>query len=613
MATALNIATKFTAVDKFSPTLKKMGKAVTSFKNKAVTAYSRVERAQRKLGKGMGKMLGKVGQLGLGFSALMIGQVVAQSNIELEKSLKSLSAITGVTGDAFTEFETQIEKVSKSQKVFTGETAKAFEVVGSAQPELLKNAEALAMVTDATITLSKASGDELAPSAQYLTGLLNQYSLGAEHATRGMNVLAAASVVGDTKISQTAEAFKVAGADANLSAISIEELSGSIATLSKFGFKGAEAGTKLRNIFSKLAAGEVLPKEAQKLLKQAGVNIDLISDKTVPYMKRMEELSKISENSAALTKIFGTENKAAAAVLLNNLDLLEKNIKGVTGTAAATDMAAIKSDTLANRWKELVAQFKNSVTTTNSQNKAFGELKKVMVFVGNNMDTIIRVVLVLAGVFVAFKATMFAISAAMKIYSVATKVVTAAQWLWNVAMSANPIGLIIIGIAALIALIIVIIAKYHKFGAALTLLSGPFIVIINLIQSFRRNWGMIQKAFKEGGIIGGIKAIGATLLDAVLMPLQQILELIARIPGADKLVGPAIQKMQEFREKLGVNTTTDEQGKPLNADATTTNVNQTFMQKTQNNGTLNINDKTGTAEVEEDNGLNINLTKTFGF
>lgn len=45
-------------------------------------------------------------------------------------------------------------------------------------------------------------------------------------------------------------------------------------------------------------------------------------------------------------------------------------------------------------------------------------------------------------------------------------VATAAQWAWNAAMSANPIGLIIIGIAALIAGIVLLVTHWDKVKAA---------------------------------------------------------------------------------------------------------------------------------------------------
>ena len=70
-----------------------------------------------------------------------------------------------------------------------------------------------------------------------------------------------------------------------------------------------------------------------------------------------------------------------------------------------------------------------------------------------------------------------------------------------------------------------------NWGAAFTLLMGPLGMLISLVQSFRKNWGLMVSAFKDGGILEGIKAIGRILLEAVVAPVRQLIELINRIPG----------------------------------------------------------------------------------
>ena len=75
---------------------------------------------------------------------------------------------------------------------------------------------------------------------------------------------------------------------------------------------------------------------------------------------------------------------------------------------------------------------------------------------------------------------------------------------------------------------------------------------------------MIVSSFKNGGILEGLLAIGKTLLDAVLMPLQQLLELLSKIPGSiGEFAGDGAAKILELRNNMGVNTTTDEGGKPI--------------------------------------------------
>jgi len=54
---------------------------------------------------------------------------------------------------------------------------------------------------------------------------------------------------------------------------------------------------------------------------------------------------------------------------------------------------------------------------------------------------------------------------AIKAWEIATTVATAAQWLWNVAMSANPLGLIVLAIAAVIAIIVLWVTHWDELSA----------------------------------------------------------------------------------------------------------------------------------------------------
>lgn len=65
-----------------------------------------------------------------------------------------------------------------------------------------------------------------------------------------------------------------------------------------------------------------------------------------------------------------------------------------------------------------------------------------------------------------FKIGLIGQKIAMVAGAVATGVVTAAQWAWNAAMTANPIGLIIAGIAALVAGIVWLVLNWDKVKAA---------------------------------------------------------------------------------------------------------------------------------------------------
>lgn len=160
----------------------------------------------------------------------------------------------------------------------------------------------------------------------------------------------------------------------------------------------------------------------------------------------------------------------------------------------------------------------------------------------------------IAAITLALKANAIAyalLGGFIKIATLATKIWTGAQWLLNIAMDANPIGLIILAIGVLVSLVYAAVNSYNEWGAALLMVMGPIGWIVNMIMLFRDNWDSIVAAFKEGGIIAGIKKIGAVFLDMILYPVQQLLELLSFIPGFEDLA----EGLRSFREGLGLANT----------------------------------------------------------
>jgi hypothetical protein len=66
----------------------------------------------------------------------------------------------------------------------------------------------------------------------------------------------------------------------------------------------------------------------------------------------------------------------------------------------------------------------------------------------------------------------------------ATGIATAAQWLWNAALTANPIGLIIVAIAAAIAIVVILVKHFHLADGVMNALKRTVGVV----------WGFIKTA-----------------------------------------------------------------------------------------------------------------------
>lgn len=638
---AFKIPTIYEAIDKFTSPIRRMQNANQSFIQSAESGVARVERFYRRLTPALSETTKQM--FSFATAAALAGAVIAgisfsfQQIKEFDKSLASLRTITGQTKEEFEPLRKKIIEVAKDAKKSTVETAEAFNKIAALNAKFLESAEAIGMVSKATITLSKASGDELGPSAENLVSIMNQYSIAAEGADKAINILAAGAGIGAASIIQVAESFKNVGSVAKGANLSMEQTVAAIEVLGKYSIFGAEAGTKLRGVILQLQKGGLGYASGQFQ----------INDALAEAIKKMDKLKTAKQKDAFMTKVFGAENITAGRIMLANIPLFDEFTKGVTGTNQAFVQAEIATNTLSSAIDELKASWVNVVTGSEKTTAGVDQLRDALKFAADHMETIVDWGSKILLFFVAWKAILIATrgalilynivlgitgalsgtasvaiganAAALGAYKITLGIATAAQWLWNAALAANPIVWVVAAIVALIAVIVVVINKWNQWGAAVSLFLGPLGFVISLVQSFRRNWDMVKKAFSTGGILEGLKAIGKVMIDAVLMPLQQVLSLIAKFTGADWATS-AVENIEKMRAGLGLNVTTDESGNPLpevdriNPRVDEQNSFRETIDKQKQNVSMTINDKTGRAEVESDNDfMPIKLSTTGGF
>ena len=97
--------------------------------------------------------------------------------------------------------------------------------------------------------------------------------------------------------------------------------------------------------------------------------------------------------------------------------------------------------------------------------------------------------------------------------------------------------------------------KITKILGAVTKMSFGWIAvalgaIVSLVMSVVRHWDYLKKAFTDGGILHGILAIGKVILDAILAPMQKLLEIVSYIPGLGHLAGKGAGYIAELRKSL---------------------------------------------------------------
>lgn len=460
---ALTIPTIFTAVDRLSPVMQVMNKSVQTFTTKTEMGILKTERAFKKL---MPSINGTTREL-LAYASLtatVVGGFILSKNavMDYETAIQSFRTIVSDLSDKdFVAYQNQVDLVASKTKRSSVEVAQSFEKIAGLNYKFAETAEGLGLVSEASIILARAARMDLGVAAENLTGIMNQFSLGADQANRTINVLAAGQSVGAATITQTAEAFVNFGSTAAGANVTLEESVGLIQTLGKYSLLGADAGTALRGSIIKLQKAGLGYKHGQFS----------INDALEEARKKMDKLSTAKKKDAFVTDLFGIHNITAGRILLSNVELYKDFTKAVTGTTEAQKQADINSSTLAVTLDNLKNAWINMLTSSSQAGSALSTVKSVITLVTDNLGTIVSVgaklllffaawkvsLLVLRGALVAsriianafFLVDMVKYIASTQGLSFATAALGVVSAELNAIWLANPVGVVLVGIAAL--------------------------------------------------------------------------------------------------------------------------------------------------------------------
>ncbi|WP_270633503.1 phage tail tape measure protein [Parabacteroides goldsteinii] len=282
---------------------------------------------------------------------------IAQKSIQFEKSLSSLRSLTGLSAKDMEFFKQKAIELGSTSTQTASQVVEAFQLIGSQQPELLKNKEALAEVTKQAIILAEAAGMDVPEAAKALSGSINQMGESADVAGEYINILAAASQAGSADIQYLAKAIEKSGGAASSVGVKYNELVASIEAIAPKITEASEAGTNLRNIFLTLESS------SDKNLKPSVVGLT----------KALDNLAAKNLDATQMTKMFGKESVTAALAIVNAKEDYKKYIEAITGTNTALEQQKINNDNLAGSLNNISSAWEGFVLTLNKSNGALKE------------------------------------------------------------------------------------------------------------------------------------------------------------------------------------------------------------------------------------------------
>jgi len=525
------IPTIYTAVDNYSANVKAMEKATSSFGSKIEAVSNKSEKLFKNLTPGLSDASKQF--LQMASSASVVAGVIATARfsatsiMEYETAVQSFRTIVSELNDIdFAKFKDAITDVAKESGKSTTDVATAFEKIAGLNAKFAETPAAISAVTSAAITLSKASRDELGVSAENLVGILNQFSLGATEANRTINVLAAGQAVGAASISQTSESFKVFGAVAKQSNLSLEQSVALTEVLASKQIMGAEAGTALRGTLVRLKASGLGYKSGLFDTRDALEEVN----------QKYNKLKTAKEKDALLDKVFGTINLTTGSILMNNIKLYDKFTKGVTNTTEAKNAAEINSKTLATALDRLKDKWITMITTSEGAGVGLSKVKDIIKLVTDNLDQIVSIGINVIKFFALWKVANIAMKGLMIANNVLLGIQNALRLESTALLGTNTVALTASAIAhdVMAASIAISTGNMAAFNAvmmanpigatilALALLAGAFYGVNKAIdafdeplnKSFERQEQLRQESFNVIELRDKYLALGKTLKEA---------------------------------------------------------------------------------------------------
>lgn len=366
------------------------------------------------------------------------------------QSLSELSALTGVTGKDLDELGA---KAKASASEFGGSATASINtfkvLLGRLGPGIAENKEALSEMERNVQILSKTMGGDSAGAVDALTTAMLQFGVdlsdpekATERMAQMMDVMANSAQEGAAEVPQISAALKVAGVQLKQSNVSFVEANAAIQALAKGGKEGSEAGVTLRNVLGKLAGEDVIPKEAADKLRTLGVNMDIVSNTALPFTDRLRELKKAEGDATIMAQIFGVENASGAKILLDSVDAQDKLTTVINKSGGAMAQAQTVMESTTEKVARMKAKMDNFRISIFNLTGGFTAYLAPLGEVARNLSAFGPLVSGAGDLLNKLRESTIA-------QTIVTKTVTIAQKLWNLAMMANPIGLIIGGVALL--------------------------------------------------------------------------------------------------------------------------------------------------------------------
>lgn len=475
--------------DKLTSTAKKAESTGSTFDN----VFGKIKSAALKLGAVLG--------VALGFKDIIEKASSSQQALsQMDTVLKSTGDASGLTKKQLMDLADAQGRVTKFSKDTNLETENLLLTFTNIKGNIYE--QALPAIND----MSQALGQDTKSSAIQLGKALND-------PIKGITALSRVGVSFTSEQKAQITAMEKAGNVAGAQSIILKELQ------KEFGGSAEAAGKTfggqlaiLKNNLSEVAIqlGSVLIPHLTSFFTNINNHMPQIQQSiggAIAYVmpKFKEWIQIIGQIAGELLPSFGNSAQSAG----NKAKDLAKN-----GLNAVTDALKFIRDNIGLVKAGIIAL------------TAAWTIQKTVLLAHNIAQTVHNAQMLIAGIRDKSETGyIIALYTAQAIHTGIIKAATAAQWLLNAAMSANPIGIVIVAIGALVAILVVLYNKNAAFRNFVngmwkgikTTVSGAVTAIIGFVNNLWKGIQNVGKSIKTGvsDTINGIKTTISTVLKTI--------------------------------------------------------------------------------------------------
>jgi len=419
-----------------------------------------------------GKVVSSFGtKLMLGVTAplTIMGGLAVKTAASFDDSMRQVQAVTGATGDQFDMLRQQAIDLGADTAWSASESAEAMRYLGMAGLTVNEVYEA----TPQMLSLASAGVMDLATAADIATNVLSGFNLKVADLAHVSDILAEASRLSNTSVEQLGSAMAYVGPVASAANQSIEMTTAAIQVMSNAGIQGTMAGTALRGALTGLLSPT---SEARDILASYGITAAEVNPEINSLSEIIDVLGTAGLSTADAMVIFGDR---AGPGMLTLLAAGSQTIDEYTAALEDCDGAAqTMAETMEGGAGGALRQLEGQIETLSI---TFGDLLSdaimpVVVAIGDmadwlsNLDEGTQRVIVVTAMFAAglgpalwavgsLASGVGALITVYGAYQASTIAATIATKGLTVAIMTNPVGLAVVGVAALAAALLPLILR----------------------------------------------------------------------------------------------------------------------------------------------------------